>query len=233
MQMGYLFEHLVMRFNEQANEEAGDHFTPREVIRLMANLVYTGEKDVYRPGIFRTIYDPACGTGGMLSESEEFILAQNEDANLALYGQEYNDKSWAICCSDMLIKDEETSNIVLGDTLGDGKTRDGFEGSQFHYMLANPPFGVEWKDQKTVVEKEHATLTFAGRFGAVLPAINDGSLLFLQHMISKMHPYREGTGTGTGTRTRTPSARRSPSSSTARRSSREMPGRARRISVAG
>ena len=148
LQMGYLFEHLVMRFNEQANEEAGDHFTPREVIRLMANLIYTGEQDVYKPGIYRTIYDPACGTGGMLSESEELILSQNERAELALYGQEYNDESWAICCSDMLIKDEDTANIVLGDTLGDGKTRDGFEGERFHYLMANPPFGVEWKDQK-------------------------------------------------------------------------------------
>lgn len=192
LQMGYLFEHLVMRFNEQANEEAGDHFTPREVIRLMANLIYTGEQDVYKPGIYRTIYDPACGTGGMLSESEKFILAQNSRAQLALFGQEYNDESWAICCSDMLIKDEDTSNIVLGDTLGDGKTHDGFEGKQFHYLLANPPFGVEWKDQKKVVEKEHQTHGFAGRFGAGVPAINDGSLLFLQHMISKMHPYDEG-----------------------------------------
>jgi type I restriction enzyme M protein len=192
LQMGYLFEHLVMRFNEQANEEAGDHFTPREVIRLMANLVYTGESDVYRPGIFRTVFDPACGTGGMLSESEKFILDQNERAELALYGQEYNDESWAICCSDMLIKDEETSNIVLGDTLGDGKTGDGFEGERFHFMLANPPFGVEWKDQKTIVEAEHKIHGFSGRFGAGLPAINDGSFLFLQHMISKMHPYEEG-----------------------------------------
>ena len=189
LQMGYLFEHLVMRFNEQANEEAGDHFTPREVIRLMANLTFTGERDVYRPGIYRTIYDPTCGTGGMLSESEKFILGQNAQANLALYGQEYNDESWAICCSDMLIKDEDTTSIVLGDTLGDGKTRDGFEGKRFHYMLANPPFGVEWKDQKTVVENEFKTLGFAGRFGAGLPAINDGSLLFLQHMIAKMHPH--------------------------------------------
>ena len=192
LQMGYLFEHLVMRFNEQANEEAGDHFTPREVIRLMANLIYTGEQDVYKPGIFRTIYDPACGTGGMLSESEKLILSQNERARLALHGQEYNDESWAICCSDMLIKDEDTANIVLADTLGDGKTGDGFEGHQFHYLLANPPFGVEWKDQKAVVEREHKTLGFSGRFGAGLPAINDGSLLFLQHMISKMHPYEEG-----------------------------------------
>ncbi len=192
LQMGYLFEHLVMRFNEQANEEAGDHFTPREVIRLMANLIYTGEQDVYTPGIFRTIYDPTCGTGGMLSESEKFILSQNARAELALYGQEYNDESWAICCADMLIKDEDTSSIVLGDTLGDGKTRDGFEGERFHYLLANPPFGVEWKDQKSVVEKEHQVMGFSGRFGAGLPAINDGSLLFLQHMISKMHPYEEG-----------------------------------------
>ena len=192
LQMGYLFEHLVMRFNEQANEEAGDHFTPREVIRLMANLIYTGESDVYKPGIYRTIYDPACGTGGMLSVSEELILSQNERAQLALHGQEYNDESWAICCSDMLIKDEDTGNIILGDTLGDGKTKDGFEGERFHYLMANPPFGVEWKDQKEIVQQEHRTLGFSGRFGAGLPAINDGSLLFLQHMISKMHPYEEG-----------------------------------------
>ncbi|EGV31239.1 N-6 DNA methylase [Thiorhodococcus drewsii AZ1] len=192
LQMGYLFEHLVMRFNEQANEEAGDHFTPREVIRLMANLIYTGEQDVYRPGIYRTIYDPACGTGGMLSESEKLILSQNDRARLALHGQEYNDESWAICCSDMLIKDEDTANIVLGDTLGDGKTRDGFESERFHYLMANPPFGVEWKDQEKQVKTEHALLGFAGRFGAGVPAINDGSLLFLQHMIAKMHPYAEG-----------------------------------------
>ena len=181
-----------MRFNEQSNEEAGDHFTPREVIRLMANLIYTGERDVYRPGIYRRIYDPACGTGGMLSESEKLILSQNERAQLALFGQDYNDESWAICCSDMLIKDEDTAHIVLGDTLGDGKTRDGFEGERFHYLMANPPFGVEWKDQKEMVEREHKTMGFSARFGAGLPAINDGSLLFLQHMISKMHPYEEG-----------------------------------------
>lgn len=200
LQMGYLFEHLVMRFNEQANEEAGDHFTPREVIRLMANLVYTGEQDVYKPGIFRTIYDPACGTGGMLSESEKFILDQNNQANLALFGQEYNDEAWAICCSDMLIKDEDTSSIVLGDTLGDGKTSDGFEGRQFHYMLANPPFGVEWKDQRNVVEREQKQMGFSGRFGAGLPPIDDGSLLFLQHMISKMHPYKEGDENAVGSK---------------------------------
>jgi type I restriction enzyme M protein len=192
LEMGYVFEHLVMRFNEQANEEAGDHFTPREVIRLMTHLVYTGEKEVYQPGVYREIYDPACGTGGMLSISEETILAGNKKANLGLYGQEYNDESWAICCSDMLIKDEETDNIQLADTLGDGKTGDRFPDKRFHYMLANPPFGVEWKDQQKVVAREHEELGFSGRFGAGLPAINDGSLLFLQHMISKMHPYREG-----------------------------------------
>ena len=191
LQMGYLFEHLVMRFNEQANEDAGDHFTPREVIRLMANLIYTGERDVHKPGIYRTIYDPACGTGGMLSESEKLILSQNDRAQLALFGQEYNDESWAICCSDMLIKDEDTANIVLGDTLGDGRSGDGFEGKRFHYLMANPPFGVEWKEQKDIVRREHATVGFSGRFGAGLPAINDGSLLFLQHMISKMHPHEE------------------------------------------
>ncbi|NVN05740.1 SAM-dependent DNA methyltransferase [Asaia spathodeae] len=196
IEMGYLFEHLVMRFNEQANEEAGDHFTPREVIRLMTHLVYTGEEDVYKPGVYREIYDPACGTGGMLSVSEETIRAGNAKANLGLYGQEYNDESWAICCSDMLIKDEETDQIILGDTLGDGKTSDGFPGREFHYMLANPPFGVEWKDQQKVVGKEAEELGFSGRFGAGLPAINDGSLLFLQHMISKMKDPPEKGGEG-------------------------------------
>lgn len=196
IQMGYVFEHLVMRFNEQANEEAGDHFTPREVIRLMTSLIYAGEDDVYKPGVYKEIYDPTCGTGGMLSVSEEAILRGNQSANLALFGQEYNDESWAICCADMLIKDEETNNIVLGDTLGDGKTGDGFADRQFHYMLANPPFGVEWKDQQKVVAKEHAELGFSGRFGAGLPAINDGSLLFLQHMMSKMHRSPDQGGEG-------------------------------------
>jgi type I restriction enzyme M protein len=196
LEMGYIFEHLVMRFNEQANEEAGDHFTPREVIRLMTHLIYTGEEDVYKAGVYREIYDPTCGTGGMLSVSEETIRAQNLKANLGLYGQEYNDESWAICCADMLIKDEETGNIILGDTLGDGKTKDGFPDKKFHYMLANPPFGVEWKEQQRTVTKEHEEIGFGGRFGAGLPAINDGSLLFLQHMISKMHdaPSRGGDG---------------------------------------
>ena len=196
LQMGYVFEELVRKFNEQANEEAGDHFTPREVIRLMANLVYTDEEDVYKPGIVRTIYDPTCGTGGMLSVSEEHIREQNPNANLVLFGQEYNDESYAICCSDLLIKDEPLDKIKLGDTLGDGKTFDGHPNEKFHYMLANPPFGVEWKPQKDTVEKEYKTHGFAGRFGPGLPRINDGALLFLLHMISKMHPKPDDGGEG-------------------------------------
>lgn len=190
--MGDVFEELVRRFNEQANEEAGDHFTPREVIRLMANLVYTDEEDVWKPGIVRTIYDPTCGTGGMLSVSEDVIKSQNDKAHLELFGQEYNAESWAICCADMLIKDEAVDNIAFDDTLTD----DGHHGRRFHYMLANPPFGVEWKPQEDVVKKEHDELGFAGRFGPGLPAIRDGATLFLMHMISKMHPSPEHGGEG-------------------------------------
>ena len=196
IQMGYLFEHLIMRFNEQANEEAGDHFTPREVIELMASVIYTDEKDVYKPGIYRTVYDPTCGTGGMLSVSENFIKKGNKNAHVALFGQEYNDESWAICCADMLIKGEATDQIIFGDTLGNGKSEDGHKGKKFHYMLANPPFGVDWKDQKGIVEKEHKNLGFKGRFGAGTPDIDDGSLLFVQHMISKMNPPLEEGGDG-------------------------------------
>lgn len=194
--MGYAFEELVRKFNEQANEEAGDHFTPREIIRLMAQLVYTFDEDVYKAGIARTIYDPTCGTGGMLSVSEEYIKEHNKKSELSLFGQEYNEESYAICCADLLIKDEPVDNIVFGDTLGDGKTSDGHADKKFHYMLANPPFGVEWKTQQAIVEKEHKTLGDAGRFGPGLPRINDGSLLFLMHMISKMHSAPEHGGEG-------------------------------------
>lgn len=190
--MGDVFEELVRRFNEQANEEAGDHFTPREVIRLMAHLVYTDEEDVYKPGIVRTIYDPTCGTGGMLSVSEDVIKSQNDQAHLELFGQEYNAESWAICCADMLIKDESVDNIIFDDTLTD----DGHHDRRFHYMLANPPFGVEWKPQEESVKKEHDELGFAGRFGPGLPAIRDGATLFLMHMMSKMHPSPEHGGEG-------------------------------------
>jgi type I restriction enzyme M protein len=189
LQMGYMFEELIRKFNEQANEEAGDHFTPREVIRLMAHVLYTGEEDIYKSGIVKTIYDPACGTGGMLSVSEEYIRSHNNKANLVLYGQEYNDESYAICTSDLLIKDDEVNNIIYGDTLGDGKTKDGHKGKTFHYMLANPPFGVEWKPQEVHVKEEYKKYGFDGRFGPGLPRISDGSLLFLLHMISKMKPY--------------------------------------------
>ncbi|MEY4592408.1 MAG: hypothetical protein RIR18_1303 [Pseudomonadota bacterium] len=202
LQMGYLFEELVRKFNEQANEEAGDHFTPREVIRLMVQLLFTGEDGIYEKGIYRSVYDPTAGTGGMLSESEKFICGDgqtsglNPDAHIELFGQEYNPESYAICCSDLLIKDEPISNLIYGDTLGikDAKNKtngfvphDGHPDKKFHYMLANPPFGVEWKPEEDFVRQEYADQGFSGRFGAGLPRINDGSLLFLQHMISKMH----------------------------------------------
>ncbi len=194
--MGYVFEELVRKFNEQANEEAGDHFTPREVIRLMAHLLYTEDEDVYTPGIARTIYDPTAGTGGMLSVSEEYITEQNPQAHLELFGQEYNEESWAICRSDLLIKDEPVENIAFGDTLGDGETGDGHADKTFHYMLANPPFGVEWKPQEDYVKKEHRELGFNGRFGPGLPRINDGATLFLLHMLNKMKPAPEQGGEG-------------------------------------
>jgi type I restriction enzyme M protein len=196
IQMGYVFENLIRRFNEQANEEAGDHFTPREVIRLMAHLIYTYENEIYKPGISRTIYDPTCGTGGMLSVSEEYIRQHNPQAHLTLYGQDYNPEAYAICCSDMLIKDEPVDNIIFGDTLGDGKTSDGHAGKTFHYMLANPPFGVEWKAQEAVIEKEHKQFGFTGRFGAGLPRINDGALLFLLTMLAKRKPSLDEGGEG-------------------------------------
>ncbi|MGF6148855.1 Type I restriction enzyme EcoKI M protein [Kingella potus] len=197
LQMGYIFEELVRKFNEQANEEAGDHFTPREVIRLMVQLLFTGEEEVFKPGIYRSIYDPTAGTGGMLSVSEQYIKEQNPTANLELFGQEYNAESYAICCADLLIKGEEIDNLIFGDTLGltDSKNKsggfvphDGHPDKQFHYMFANPPFGVEWKREESYVRDEYARLGFGGRFGAGLPRINDGSLLFLQHMMAKMRP---------------------------------------------
>lgn len=194
--MGYIFEDLVRRFNEQANEEAGDHFTPREVINLMVHLLYTDEQDIYTKGIVRTIYDPTCGTGGMLSVSEEYIKEQNPQANLQLFGQEYNPESYAICGSDMLIKGEEVDSIIFGDTLGDSKTGDGHPDKKFHYMLANPPFGVEWKPEQDTVTREYNELGFKGRFGPGLPRINDGALLFLLHMMSKMHPSPAQGGEG-------------------------------------
>ncbi|MBZ0108611.1 MAG: type I restriction-modification system subunit M [Candidatus Scalindua rubra] len=192
MGMGYIFEDLVRRFNEQANEEAGDHFTPREVIKLMVNILFSGEEQIYKAGKLTKIYDPTCGTGGILSVSENTILEQNDKAEVRLFGQEYNPESYAICGSDLMIKGEDVSNIAFGDTLGTGKVvqgrvdGDGHPNEHFHYMAANPPFGVEWKPEQDYVTKEHEKDSFSGRFGPGLPRINDGALLFLLHMISKM-----------------------------------------------
>ncbi|MCJ0829847.1 SAM-dependent methyltransferase [Acinetobacter sp. NIPH1876] len=202
--MGYLFEELVRKFNEQANEEAGDHFTPREVIELMVNLIFEeDQKELIKAGVHRSIYDPTAGTGGMLSESEKFLKKYNEKISLDMYGQEYNPESYAICCSDLLIKDEPAENIVYGDTLGvkNAKEKDGYvphdghADKDFHYMFSNPPFGVEWKNQKDFIDDEEKQ-GFSGRFGAGLPRINDGSLLFAQHMISKMKASPENGGEG-------------------------------------
>jgi type I restriction enzyme M protein len=184
-EMGLIFEDLIRRFNEASNETAGDHFTPREVIRLMVNLLFTPDSGVLRTkGIVRTLYDPACGTGGMLSVAEEFLRELNPDAKLEVFGQDYNAEAYAICCSDMMIKGQSPENICFGNSF----TADGLPGKKFEYLLANPPFGVEWKPEADAIVKEHEEQGFGGRFGAGLPRINDGSFLFIQHMISKMKP---------------------------------------------
>jgi type I restriction enzyme M protein len=186
-QMGYVFEELIRRFSEISNETAGEHFTPREVIQLMVHLLIgPDEANLTEPGKVINILDPACGTGGMLSAAEELITSLNPNARVGLFGQEVNAESYAICGSDMLFKDEE-SVIYFGNSFSD----DGHEGKRFDYMLANPPFGVEWKKVKDVVEEE-AKLGHARRFGAGLPRINDGSFLFLQHMLFKMQPVEKG-----------------------------------------
>lgn len=183
--MGYIFEDLIRRFSEQSNETAGEHFTPREVIKLMVNLLIAPDGDALSlPGAVRSVMDPACGTGGMLSAADEYIRELNPGAEVAVFGQELNPESWAICRSDLMIKGQEPDNIVFGNSFSD----DGHKRNKFDYLLANPPFGVDWKKVKDEVEHEHQSLGDAGRFGAGLPRINDGSLLFLQHMISKMKP---------------------------------------------
>jgi len=189
LEMGYIFEELVRRFNEASNEEAGDHFTPREVIQLMVNLVFLPDKEILMTeGIVKTLYDPAAGTGGMLSVSDNYIRKLNPDAQLELFAQDYNQQSYAICGSDMIIKGEELDNIKFGDSF----TNDQFYGKSFDYMLANPPFGVEWKPQEKFIKRENEEQGFGGRFGPGLPRISDGSLLFLLHMISKMKPVSGG-----------------------------------------
>jgi len=188
-EMGYIYEELIRKFSELSNETAGEHFTPREVIRLMVNLLFEEDDDVLtQPGVVRTLYDPACGTGGMLSVAEDYLRELNDDARLVSFGQELNPESYAVCNSDMLIKGQNPDNIVHGNSF----TNDGFSSKNFDYMLSNPPFGVSWKKVKDTIESEHEEQGFDGRFGAGTPRVNDGSLLFLQHMISKMKPKSEG-----------------------------------------
>ncbi len=190
--MGAVFEELIRKFAEISNETAGEHFTPREVIRLMVNLIFIEDGDVLTPGnaVVRTIYDPTAGTGGMLSVAAEHLLAHNPQARLTMYGQELNDESYAICKADMLIKGQPVENIVAGNTLSD----DGHATRTFDYMLSNPPFGVEWKKVEKAVRDEHEKKGFNGRFGPGLPRVSDGSMLFLLHLVSKMAPVINGEG---------------------------------------
>ena len=189
-QMGLVFEELIRKFAEISNETAGEHFTPREVIRLMVNLLFIEDDDVLTPGnaVVRTIYDPTAGTGGMLSVAGEYLSEHNPDARLTMFGQELNDESYAICKADMLIKGQDVGNIVVGNTLSE----DGHGQRKFDYMLSNPPFGVEWKKVEKEVRKEAADKGFDGRFGPGLPRVSDGSMLFLLHLISKIRPAVDG-----------------------------------------
>ena len=191
VEMGYLYEELIRRFSELSNETAGEHFTPREVIRLMVDLLFIEDDEALRtPGIVRTLLDPACGTGGMLSVAQEYLRELNPRATLRAYGQELNAETYAICRSDMMLKGQPASNVRLGNSFSE----DAFRGQRYDYLLANPPFGVEWKKVEREVRDEHDRLGFDGRFGAGLPRINDGSFLFIQHMISKLKRSDEGGG---------------------------------------
>ena len=182
LEMGYIFEEIIRRFSESHNEDAGQHYTPREVIRLMVNILFHDDNDLLSGNnVAKTIYDPACGTGGMLSVSEEYLHELNAATELLAFGQELNDQTFAICKADMLIKGNDANFIKDGNTLSD----DQFEGQKFDYIISNPPFGREWKNEKTKVEAE-AKRGFAGRFGAGVPAVSDGQMLFLLTAISKM-----------------------------------------------
>ena len=190
-QMGVVFEELIRKFAEISNETAGEHFTPREVIRLMVNLLFIeDDAALTKPGVVRSIYDPTAGTGGMLSVAGEHLSELNPDARLVMYGQELNPESYAICKADMLIKGQDIGNIIQGNTLSE----DGLPSKHFDYMLSNPPFGVEWKKIEKDVRKEAEQMGFSGRFGPGLPRVSDGSLLFLLHLISKMQPAKDGGG---------------------------------------
>jgi type I restriction enzyme M protein len=187
--MGSAFEELIRKFSELSNETAGEHFTPREVIRLMVEILFYEDSEILaKPGTIRTLYDCCAGTGGMLSVSGEYLARMNPEADLKVYGQELNDESFAICKADMLIKGADVKNVICGNTLSE----DGLPDKKFDYMLTNPPFGVEWKKVQKEVEAEHKKLGFAGRFGPGLPRVSDGSLLFLMHLLSKMRPVDEG-----------------------------------------
>jgi type I restriction enzyme M protein len=188
-QMGLVFEELIRRFAELSNETAGEHFTPREVIQLMVDLIFTEDDDALsKAGVVRTLYDPTAGTGGMLSVAGEHLAVMNPDARLTMYGQELNPESYAICKADMLIKGQDIGNIVFGNTL----SADGLPAHRFDYMLSNPPFGVEWKKIEKEVRKEAEELGHNGRFGPGLPRVSDGSLLFLLHLVSKMRLEKDG-----------------------------------------
>ncbi len=188
-QMGAVFEELIRKFAELSNETAGEHFTPREVIRLMVNLLFIEDDEALtKPGVVRSLYDPTAGTGGMLSVGGEHLASLNPDARLVMYGQELNPESYAICKADMLIKGQDIANIIFGNTL----SADGLPGKHFDYSLSNPPFGVEWKKIEREIRKEAEEQGFNGRFGPGLPRVSDGSLLFLLHLISKMRPAVDG-----------------------------------------
>jgi type I restriction enzyme M protein len=188
-QMGAVFEELIRKFAELSNETAGEHFTPREVIRLMVNLLFIeDDAALTQPGIVRSLYDPTAGTGGMLSVADEHLASLNPDARLVMFGQELNPESYAICKADMLIKGQDIANITFGNTL----SADGLPGKHFDYMLSNPPFGVEWKKIEAIIRKEFEEQGFNGRFGPGLPRVSDGSLLFLLHLIAKMRPAKDG-----------------------------------------
>jgi type I restriction enzyme M protein len=193
IEMGYLFEDLIRRFSEISNETAGEHFTPREVIRLIVELLLANDHAALTgTGIIRTVYDPACGTGGMLALTEEAMTALNPKIRVELFGQELNGESFGICKSDMLVTGHNPEQIAFGNTL----TEDAHSGKTFHYMLSNPPYGVDWKKYQDPIRAEHETKGFDGRFGPGLPRISDGQLLFLLHMISKMRDDEQGSRIG-------------------------------------
>lgn len=183
MEMGYLFEELIRKFAEISNETAGEHFTPREVIRLMTNLLFLNDREILtKKGIVKTIYDCCAGTGGMLSVAEEYLHELNPDARLEVFGQELNAESYAICKSDMIIKGQNASNIKKGNSISEDK----LPGEKFDYLITNPPFGVKWEKYSKQVKEEHEKDGHGGRFGAGLPSVGDGSFLFLMHLMSKM-----------------------------------------------